>query len=82
MTSPLGLIDANNFYASAERVFDPKLARRPVVVLSNNDGCIVARSKEAKEIGIPMGAPCSSTGASSKPSTPQSWAATMRSTMT
>lgn len=56
MTSALGLIDANNFYASAERVFDPRLARRPVVVLSNNDGCIVARSKEAKQIGIPMGA--------------------------
>lgn len=51
------LIDVNNFYASCEAVFDPKLAGRPVVVLSNNDGCIVARSAEAKKMGIPMGAP-------------------------
>lgn len=53
----IGLIDANNFYATAEKAFDPKLAGRPVVVLSNNDGCVVARSREAKELGIGMGAP-------------------------
>lgn len=51
------LIDANNFYASCEKVFDPRLTDRPVVVLSNNDGCIVARSAESKTLGIPMGAP-------------------------
>lgn len=51
------LIDCNNFYASCERVFNPKLRGRPVVVLSNNDGCVIARSQEAKDIGIPMGAP-------------------------
>ena len=53
----IGLIDANNFYASAERAFDPKLDRRPVVVASNNDGNAVARSKEAKALGIKMGQP-------------------------
>ena len=52
-----GLIDCNNFYASCERVFQPKLNNSPVVVLSNNDGCIIARSEEAKSLGIPMGAP-------------------------
>ncbi len=51
------LVDANSFYASCERVFRPSLAGKPVVVLSNNDGCIVARSKEAKTLGIPMGEP-------------------------
>lgn len=51
------LVDANSFYASCERVFCPQLANRPVVVLSNNDGCIVARSKQAKELGIDMGVP-------------------------
>lgn len=51
------LVDCNNFYASCERVFQPKLKKRPIVVLSNNDGCIVARSNEAKALGIPMGAP-------------------------
>lgn len=51
------LVDCNNFYVSCERVFNPKLRGRPVVVLSNNDGCVVARSKEAKALGIPMGAP-------------------------
>jgi DNA polymerase V len=51
------LVDCNNFYASCERVFNPKLANRPVIVLSNNDGCAVARSEEAKAIGIKMGAP-------------------------
>lgn len=51
------LVDCNNFYASCERVFQPRLNGRPVVVLSNNDGCIVARSNEAKALGIPMGEP-------------------------
>ena len=52
-----GLVDCNNFYVSCERVFNPSLKDRPVVVLSNNDGCIIARSNEAKALGIPMGAP-------------------------
>ena len=51
------LADCNSFYASCERVFNPKLNNRPVVVLSNNDGCIVARTNEAKELGIKMGEP-------------------------
>ena len=51
------LIDCNNFYASCERVFNPSLIDKPVVVLSNNDGCVIARSNEAKKLGIPMGAP-------------------------
>ena len=51
------LVDCNNFYASCERVFEPKLEGRPIVVLSNNDGCIIARSNEAKALGIKMGAP-------------------------
>lgn len=51
------LIDCNNFYASCERVFNPKLRGMPIVVLSNNDGCVIARSNEAKALGIPMGAP-------------------------
>lgn len=51
------LIDCNNFYASCERVFNPSLNGKPVVVLSNNDGCVIARSNEAKKLGIPMGAP-------------------------
>ncbi|MCK4934721.1 MAG: Y-family DNA polymerase [Simkaniaceae bacterium] len=51
------LIDCNNFFVSCERVFEPKLKNEPVVVLSNNDGCVIARSNEAKQIGIPMGAP-------------------------
>jgi DNA polymerase V len=50
------LIDCNNFYASCERVFRPELNGKPVVVLSNNDGCVIARSNEAKSVGIPMGA--------------------------
>ncbi len=53
----LALVDANNFFVSCERVFNPKLERKPVVVLSSNDGCIVARSQEAKALGIAMGAP-------------------------
>ena len=52
-----GLIDCNNFYASCERLFRPDLMNRPVVVLSNNDGCIIARSNEAKALGIGMGTP-------------------------
>lgn len=51
------LIDCNNFYASCERVFRPDLNNKPIVVLSNNDGCVIARSNEAKSLGIPMGAP-------------------------
>jgi len=51
------LVDCNNFYASCERVFDPSLNKRPIVVLSNNDGCIVARSNEVKALDIPMGVP-------------------------
>lgn len=51
------LIDCNNFYASCERVFRPDLNGKPVVILSNNDGCVIARSNEAKAMGIPMGAP-------------------------
>ena len=51
------LIDCNNFYASCERVFQPHLNGKPVVILSNNDGCVIARSNEAKSLGIPMGAP-------------------------
>ena len=52
-----GLLDCNNFYASCERVFNPTLNGKPIVVLSNNDGCVIARSNEAKAIGIKMGAP-------------------------
>ena len=51
------LIDCNNFYVSCERVFNPNLNGKPVVVLSNNDGCAISRSDEAKRLGIPMGAP-------------------------
>ena len=51
------LIDCNNFYASCEKLFRPDLKHTPVVVLSNNDGCIVARSKEAKALGFKMGEP-------------------------
>jgi len=51
------LIDCNNFYASCQRVFEPHLIEKPVVILSNNDGCVIARSNEAKALGIPMGAP-------------------------
>lgn len=58
MLSPLfALVDVNNFYVSCERVFDPSLEGKPVVVLSNNDGCAVARSAEAKALGVPMGMP-------------------------
>mgnify|MGYP000309576152 FL=1 len=54
---PVALVDCNNFYASCERVFNPKLWGKPIVVLSNNDGMIIARSNEAKELGIKMGEP-------------------------
>lgn len=53
----LCLVDVNNFFASCERVFQPNLEGKPIVVLSNNDGCIIARSQEAKDIGIKMGSP-------------------------
>jgi DNA polymerase V len=53
----IALVDVNNFYVSCERLFNPKLINRPTVVLSNNDGCIISRSEEAKSIGIKMGAP-------------------------
>lgn len=51
------LIDVNNMYVSCERVFDPSLNDKPVIVLSNNDGCAVARSNESKALGIKMGVP-------------------------
>ena len=51
------LLDGNNFYVSCQRVFQPGLEGQPVVVLSNNDGCAIARSNEAKALGIAMGAP-------------------------
>jgi DNA polymerase V len=53
----IGIIDCNNFYASCERAFDPSLENLPVVVFSNNDGAIIARSEEAKAIGITMAVP-------------------------
>ena len=53
----IGLIDCNNFFVSCERVFHPDFVGRPVVVLSNNDGCVIARSNEAKTMGIQMGVP-------------------------
>src|SRR5690349_16232354 len=54
---PVALVDCNNFYVSCERVFNPLLRNRPVIVLSNNDGCVIARSNEAKALGIKMGTP-------------------------
>ena len=57
MNKIFALVDCNNFYVSCERVFEPKLQGRPVVVLSNNDGCVVARSNEAKALNIGMGVP-------------------------
>ncbi len=53
----VGLVDCNNFFVSCERVFNPALRNRPVVVLSNNDGCVIARSNEAKALGLKMGDP-------------------------
>ena len=57
MSQPIFLQDCNSFYCSAERAFDPSLRGQPVIVLSNNDGCAVARSDEAKALGIKMGDP-------------------------
>ncbi|MDI1286333.1 MAG: hypothetical protein PSV46_18250 [Reyranella sp.] len=57
MTGLVALVDCNNFYASCERVFQPALRGKPVVVLSNNDGCVIARSNEAKALGVETGAP-------------------------
>jgi len=51
------LVDCNNFYASCERIFQPTLEDKPIAILSNNDGCVIARSNEAKALGLPMGAP-------------------------
>ena len=53
----IALVDANNFYVSCERAFDPRLEGRPVAVLSNNDGCVFSRSPECKALGIEMGTP-------------------------
>ena len=57
MTAAIGLVDCNNFYVSCERLFQPALRNRPVVILSNNDGCVIARSNEAKALGLKMGVP-------------------------
>ena len=57
MTRTFALVDCNNFYASCERLFRPDLKNTPIVVLSNNDGCIVARSQEVKDLGIKMATP-------------------------
>src|SRR5207247_11284715 len=51
------LVDCNNFYVSCERVFHASIQNKPVIVLSNNDGCVIARSNEAKKLGIKMGQP-------------------------
>ncbi len=56
-TRKLALVDCNSFYVSCERLFNPKIRKKPVVVLSNNDGCIISRSNEAKNLGIKMGEP-------------------------
>ena len=55
--SAIALIDCNNFFVSCERAVNPELKLRPVVVLSNNDGCIISRSEEVKRLGVAMGAP-------------------------
>lgn len=57
MENVIALLDCNNFYVSCERVFDASVKRKPAIVLSNNDGCVISRSDEAKEIGVTMGAP-------------------------
>ena len=57
MAEAIALLDCNNFYASCERAFDASIRKKPVVVLSNNDGCVIARSEEAKSLGVSMGAP-------------------------
>ena len=56
-TKKIALVDCNSFYVSCERLFNPRIRRKPVVVLSNNDGCIISRSNEAKALGIKMGEP-------------------------
>ena len=56
-TKKIALVDCNSFYVSCERLFNPKIRNKPVVVLSNNDGCIISRSNEAKALGIKMGEP-------------------------
>ena len=61
MKTRFALVDCNNFYASCERVFNPRLIGRPVAILSNNDGCVIARSEEVKRLGVPMGARRTST---------------------
>lgn len=53
----IALVDVNNFYVSCERAFNPRLEGRPVIVLSNNDGCVISRSNEAKALGIRMAQP-------------------------
>ena len=53
----IALVDCNSFYVSCERLFNPKIQNKPVVVLSNNDGCVISRSSEAKSLGIKMGEP-------------------------
>ncbi|HBP12112.1 MAG TPA: DNA polymerase V subunit UmuC, partial [Nitrospina sp.] len=53
----IALVDCNNFYASCERVFNPALKGKPIIILSNNDGCVIARSQEVKDLGIKMGVP-------------------------
>ena len=55
--SSIALVDCNSFYVSCEKLFRPHLEGRPVVVLSNNDGCVIARSQEVKNMGVPMGVP-------------------------
>ena len=57
MTGYYVLVDCNNFFVSCERVFNPSLEGKPVVVLSSNDGCVVSRSEEVKRLGVRMGAP-------------------------
>ena len=56
-TKKIALVDCNSFYVSCERLFNPKIRNKPVVVLSNNDGCIISRSTQAKALGIKMGEP-------------------------
>ena len=53
----VALVDCNSFYASCETIFKPNLSKKPIVVLSNNDGCVIARSSKAKKLGIKMGVP-------------------------
>lgn len=57
MAQAIAIADANEFYVSCERVFDARLRGRPVVVLSNNDGCIISRSREARALNLTVGAP-------------------------